>query len=71
MKKNMGSLDSMIRIIVAAVIAMLFYLQVLTGTWAIVLGAFAIIMVITSLVGICPLYMLFGISTKRELSRKS
>ena len=71
MKKNMGSLDSMIRIIVAAVIAMLFYLQVLTGTWSIVLGAFAIIMVITSLVGICPLYMLFGTSTKRELSRKS
>lgn len=71
MKKNVGSLDSMIRIIVAVVIALLFYFQVLTGTWAVILGAFAIILVITSLVNICPLYMPFGISTRRELSRKS
>lgn len=71
MKKNVGSLDSMIRIIVAVVIALLFYFQVLTGTWAVILGAIAIILVITSLVNICPLYMPFGISTRRELSRKS
>lgn len=71
MNKNVGSLDSMIRIIVAAVIALLYYLQVITGTWAIVLGALAVVLIITSVVSVCPLYLPFGISTRKALSQKT
>ena len=69
MKKNMGSADKIIRIVVAALIALLYFTNVINGTLAIVLGVFALIFVITSFVSFCPLYLPFGISTikkKRE-----
>lgn len=63
MKKNMGSTDKIIRIIVALVIGILYYTETISGTTALLLGIFALIFAITSLVSFCPLYVLFGIST--------
>lgn len=63
MKKNMGSLDKAIRIIIAAVVAGLYYGNIITGTLGIVLLVLAGVFVLTSLVSFCPLYTLFGIST--------
>ncbi|MCB2214171.1 DUF2892 domain-containing protein [bacterium] len=64
----MSNLDRIIRLIVAAAIAVLYFTGVITGTWAIVLGIIAVIFVITSLIGFCPLYRLLGISTSKKTS---
>jgi hypothetical protein len=66
MKKNVGSLDGMIRIILAGLALSLILTQTVTGTWAVVLGVFAVIFVVTSLIGSCPLYLPFGISTRKQ-----
>jgi len=66
MKTNMGSVDRIIRIILAVVIAVLYFTKQITGTVAIILGILAIIFVLTSLVGVCPLYLPFKISTKKK-----
>lgn len=66
MKKNMGSADKLIRVLIAVVIAVLYYLGKIEGTLAIVLMAFAIIFLLTSLVNFCPLYTIFGIKTNKK-----
>ena len=63
MKKNMGNADRIIRLIVAAVIVILFFTDVLTGTLGIVLLVVAGIFLLTSLAGFCPLYLPFGLNT--------
>lgn len=63
MKKNMGSLDKGVRIAIAIAIALLYYLDVIGGTLAYVLMAFAIIFLLTSFISFCPLYTLFGWNT--------
>ncbi|MEN8138791.1 MAG: DUF2892 domain-containing protein [Bacteroidota bacterium] len=63
MKKNMGSADRIIRVLVAAIIAVLFYTNVISGTLGIVLLIIAGVFVLTSLLKFCPLYSIFGIKT--------
>jgi hypothetical protein len=64
MKMNMGRLDRAIRLIAAAVFAVLLIAGVVKGTAAIVLAIVAAVFVITTFVGFCPAYAPFGISTK-------
>jgi uncharacterized membrane protein YGL010W len=66
MKKNMGTIDKAIRIVIAVAIAILFFTNVITGIWGIVLIALAAIFVITSFISFCPLYLPFGINTGRR-----
>ena len=63
MKKNLGSADRLVRVLIAAVIAVLYFTNVITGTLATVLLVVAGIFVATSLVSFCPLYALVGVST--------
>lgn len=63
MKKNMGSADRIIRILLAALFAYLYFGGIVTGTWGLVLVILGGVFVLTSLVGFCPLYAPFGIST--------
>lgn len=63
MKKNMGSTDKIIRLLVAAVIAGLYFTNTITGTLGIVLLVLAGVFVLTSLVSFCPLYALVGLNT--------
>lgn len=63
MKKNMGSADKIIRIVLAVVFVALYFTNVVTGIWGYVLLALAAIFVLTSLVSTCPLYLPFGLST--------
>lgn len=65
MKKNVGSADRVIRIAIAAIVAVLYLSNIISGTLALILGAFAIILLITSFVNFCPLYWPFGISTRK------
>jgi hypothetical protein len=68
MKKNMGSADRISRIIFAIIIGVLYFTNAIEGTVALILGAFAIILLITSFISFCPLYAPFGFSTcKRKI----
>jgi hypothetical protein len=66
MKKNMGTIDKVIRILVAVVVVILFLTHVITGTLAYILLALGAVFVITSLLGFCPLYLPFGLSTRKK-----
>ena len=67
MIKNVGEPDKIIRFLLAVVIGVAFYFNWVTGLGAFVLGILALILVVTSVVGNCPLYTLFGISTYDKL----
>lgn len=64
----MGKADRTIRIIVAAVLGVLFYRDILSGTLGIVLLVVAFVFVLTSLISFCPLYGAFGLSTCKSKS---
>lgn len=66
MTQNMGTVDRTIRILIAIVIAGLYFTGRIGGTLAIVLGIFAAVFVVTSFLGSCPLYIPLGISTRKE-----
>ena len=63
MKKNMGSTDQIIRVLIAIVFAVLYFTEVITGTLGIVLMVVASIFVATSLVSSCPMYSILGMNT--------
>ncbi len=63
MKKNMGNIDRIIRIVLAAIAATLYFIQTLTGTLGLVALVVAAVFLLTSAVGFCPLYRLVGLST--------
>jgi hypothetical protein len=63
MKKNMGNIDRGVRILIALVVTVLFVTNVISGVLAYVLLGLSGVFVLTSLLGFCPLYTLFGLST--------
>ncbi|MFY8091375.1 MAG: YgaP family membrane protein [Chitinophagaceae bacterium] len=63
MKKNMGGLDKAIRLVVAVVLAVLYFTNTITGTFALVAVVAAAIFTLTSIISFCPLYTLLGINT--------
>jgi Protein of unknown function (DUF2892) len=63
MKKNMGSTDKIIRIILAAVFAVLYFTGTVTGTLGLVLVILGGVFLATSLISFCPLYALVGLNT--------
>jgi len=63
MKKNMGSADRIIRFLLAAVFAWLYFGGIVTGTFGIVLLVLGAVFILTSLVSFCPLYTLVGINS--------
>jgi len=66
MKKNMGTLDRTIRIVVAIAIVVLYANHVISGTLAIILLIVAAVFVLTSFISFCPAYHLLGITTKKN-----
>lgn len=63
MKKNVGTIDKIIRLLIAAIIIILFATKVITGTFGIILLIVAGALIITSLVSFCGLYSILGITT--------
>jgi len=63
MKKNMGSADRIIRFLLAAVFAWLYFGGIVTGTFGIILVVLGAVFVVTSLVSFCPLYTLVGLNS--------
>ncbi len=66
MKPNMGTLDRIMRLAAAAIVIVLYFMNVISGMVAIVLLVFAGIFILTSLISFCPLYLPFGLSTKKD-----
>lgn len=66
MKPNMGTTDKIIRIALAALVAILYFTNVITGTLGIVLLVLAGVFVLTSFISFCPLYPLLGMNTKEK-----
>ena len=66
MKKNMGTIDRVIRILVAVVFVILYFTGVVGGKLGIVLLVLAVILVFTSIISYCPLYKPFGINTCKK-----
>jgi hypothetical protein len=66
MKKNMGTIDRVIRILLAIVVIVLYLNSSITGVAAIILGIIAFVFILTSLIGFCPLYMPLKISTIKK-----
>ncbi len=66
MKPNMGTADKVVRILVAIVIAGLYFTNIISGTLAIILLVLAGIFILTSFMSFCPLYLPFGISTRKK-----
>lgn len=64
--ENLGAADKAIRVIVSAVIVILFLMDVIGGPLAAGLLALSAILVLTALVGFCPLYKMFGIASRRK-----
>jgi hypothetical protein len=66
MTKNMGNLDRAVRLVVVLAIGIAYLMGQLSGTLAIVLGVEAVAFLLTSLVGTCPAYLPFGLSTRSK-----
>jgi hypothetical protein len=64
--RNMGLVDRILRTVLAAAVAVLVITGVLNGAAAIVLGILGGIFLLTAIVGVCPLYLLLRISTRRR-----
>lgn len=63
MKRNMGTADRIVRLIIAAVIVALFFTNLISGTLGVVLLILAGVFVLTGFVSFCPLYPVFGLNT--------
>jgi hypothetical protein len=66
MKKNLGVIDRVVRILIAVVVVVLYFLHVISGTLAIILLILAAVFVLTSILGLCPLYLPLGIKTTKK-----
>lgn len=70
MKKNMGSTDKIIRVVIAIIVAALYFTGTISGTLGTILLVLAGIFLLTSFISFCPLYAPFGISTCRTKNKK-
>jgi len=66
MRRNMSNTDRIIRVLLAALFAYLYFGGIVSGTWGIVLLVLAGVFLLTSLASFCPLYTLFKFSTYKE-----
>ena len=66
MKKNMGMIDISIRLVIAALLVVLYFTNVISGTIGIIALIVAGIILLTSLFRVCPAYIPFGISTRKK-----
>jgi hypothetical protein len=66
MKLNMGKADRTIRVLIAIVLGTLYFTHVISGFTAIILLALSGIFILTSLISFCPLYLPFGLSTRKS-----
>lgn len=70
MKKNMGSADRITRLLIAVVIALLYFTNTISGTLGLILLIAAGIFALTSFISFCPIYSIFGLRTTKKTETK-
>jgi hypothetical protein len=63
-EKNVGSTDRIVRLVLAVILAALYFTGTVSGTLGIVFLVLAVVLALTAAVSICPLYLPFGLSTR-------
>jgi hypothetical protein len=63
MKRNIGAADQAIRLLIAAIIIITYFSNIITGNVGIVSLALAGVLILTSFAGFCPFYSLLNINT--------
>ena len=66
MNKNMGTADRLIRTVLALIVIALYFTGQISGVTGIILGIFAVIFLLTSLISFCPLYVPLKLSTRKK-----
>jgi hypothetical protein len=66
MKKNVGTIDKVVRILLAVVVIVLYFTNAISGTMAFILLALAAILIVTSFVSFCPIYYFLGLRTRKK-----
>lgn len=66
MKKNMGTIDRVVRFVIAIVVGVLYWQNIIEGALAYILLAAAALFLLTSFISFCPLYALVGLKTFKE-----
>ncbi|THU39587.1 DUF2892 domain-containing protein [Niastella caeni] len=66
MKRNMGNIDRIIRIFLSAVFAYLYFAGVVSGMFGLILVILGSVFLLTSIIGFCPLYTVFGFNSCPE-----
>ncbi|MBI3579032.1 MAG: DUF2892 domain-containing protein [Ignavibacteriales bacterium] len=66
MKQNIASYDKALRTLIAITVSILYLTNQITGAVAVGLGTLAVIFLLTSFIGFCPIYAAFRVSTKRR-----
>ena len=66
MKKNMGTIDRVVRFAIAIIVGILYWQNIISGTLAYVLLAASAIFLLTSFISFCPLYAIVGLKTFKE-----
>ncbi len=66
MKQNMGKTDRVLRTVLAVIVAVLYFSKQMTGLAAIILGILALVFLVTSVLGFCPLYVPLGLSSRKK-----
>ena len=66
MKRNEASWDRVVRVVLAALFAYLYFAGIVTGGFGILLLVLGIVFLVTAIVGFCPLYSVFKFSTLKN-----
>ncbi len=66
MKSTVSNADRIVRILVAVVVAALYFTNLISGTTAIILIIIGAVLLLTSLINFCPLYYVLGLSTRKK-----
>jgi hypothetical protein len=71
MKRNIGTYDRLLRLIIAVIITGLYVTNIISGTFGLVLLVIATAFTLTSFIGFCPLYFTLRISTHKTSFNQS
>lgn len=66
MKKNVNSIDKVIRILLAVILGVLIFTTQVTGILAIIFGVLAVVLLLTSFLSFCPIYAMLNLSTLKK-----
>ena len=66
MKRNMGSIDRTVRLVLSVVLLVLYLTETVTGTLGFIAILIALLLATTSFIGFCPLYLPFKFNTFRK-----